>query len=64
MLTKAKDYVLGEFIRSDVTEDQPGVPLHLDLQFIDVNTCEPVPNLYIDIWAVSSSKTNKSRDKD
>ncbi|KAL1634442.1 hypothetical protein SLS58_010683 [Diplodia intermedia] len=48
-------YVTGELIRSDVTEGQPGVPLHLDLQFIDVNTCEPVPNLYIDIWAANAT---------
>lgn len=47
-------------IRRDVTEGQPGVPLHLDLQFVDVNTCEPVPNLFIDIWAVSSAEV---RDK-
>ncbi|KAK7721749.1 hypothetical protein SLS57_005098 [Botryosphaeria dothidea] len=55
-------YVTGELIRSDVTEDQPGVPLHLDLQFIDVNTCEPVPNLYIDIWAANATGTYSGID--
>ncbi|EKG18301.1 Intradiol ring-cleavage dioxygenase [Macrophomina phaseolina MS6] len=48
-------YVQGEWIRRDVTEGQAGVPLHLDLQFVDVNTCEPVPNLYIDIWAANAT---------
>lgn len=27
-----------------------GVPLLLDLQFVDVNTCLPVPNAMIDVW--------------
>ncbi|OJD34363.1 aromatic compound dioxygenase [Diplodia corticola] len=48
-------YVTGELIRRDVTEGQAGVPLHLDLQFVDVNTCEPVPNLFIDIWAANAT---------
>lgn len=43
-------YVLGELIRSDVTEGQAGVDLYLDVQYIDINTCEPVSGLYIDIW--------------
>lgn len=45
-------YVSGELLRQDVTEGQQGVPLHLEMQFVDVNTCEPVPDLLIDIWAV------------
>lgn len=40
----------GELIRQDVTEDQTGVDLHLDLQFVDINTCEPVTDLLVDIW--------------
>jgi len=45
-------YVLGELVRQNVTEGQP---VHLEMQFIDINTCEPVPSLLIDIWAVSFS---------
>lgn len=43
-------YVTGELIRQDITEGQAGVPLHLDLQFVDINTCEPIPELITDIW--------------
>ncbi|QSZ33299.1 hypothetical protein DSL72_002887 [Monilinia vaccinii-corymbosi] len=43
-------YVTGESIRQDVTEGQAGVPLHLEVQYIDITTCEPVPDIYIDIW--------------
>lgn len=42
-------------IREDVTEDQEGVPLHLDIQVIDVNTCEPVPSVYIELWHCNST---------
>lgn len=29
--------VTGEYVRQNVTENQEGVELHLDMQFIDVN---------------------------
>ena len=43
-------YVTGEDIRSEITEGQSGVPMHLELQFVDQNTCEPVPEIIADIW--------------
>lgn len=43
-------FVAGELIRSDVTEGQEGVPLHLDIQFVDVADCSAVPELVVDIW--------------
>ena len=48
-------FVAGEYIRSDLTEGQVGVPVHLDLQFIDVNTCETVPNLLVDVWHANAT---------
>lgn len=45
--------VAGEYIREDVTETQAGVDLALDIQILDVNTCEPVPNVYMEIWRKS-----------
>ncbi|TAQ88232.1 hypothetical protein B7494_g3467 [Chlorociboria aeruginascens] len=48
-------YVLGEYIRSDVTEGQAGVPVHLEMQFIDTSTCEPIKNVITDIWACNST---------
>lgn len=35
-------YVLGEYVRSDISDDEPGVPTIADIQIIDVNTCEPL----------------------
>lgn len=43
-------FVAGELIRTDVTEGQGGVPLHLDIQFVDVSDCSAVPDLVVDIW--------------
>ncbi|KAH6717462.1 Intradiol ring-cleavage dioxygenase [Leptodontidium sp. MPI-SDFR-AT-0119] len=43
-------YVKGEYIRSDISEDQPGVEVIWDLQFINAETCEPIENLTSDIW--------------
>ncbi|TYZ63704.1 hypothetical protein PybrP1_004039 [[Pythium] brassicae (nom. inval.)] len=49
-VTEGPYYVKGEFIRTDIRESQPGVDLHTELQIIDVNTCKPVENLYVDFW--------------
>lgn len=48
-LTRCSD-VAGEAIRQDVVEDQKGVPLALDIQIVDMDTCEPVTGAYLDIW--------------
>ncbi|OWZ00321.1 hypothetical protein PHMEG_00028516 [Phytophthora megakarya] len=48
--TQTTYYVKGELYRQDITEDQAGVSLSTELQFIDVNTCTPVSDLWIDLW--------------
>lgn len=49
-VTQGPYYVTGEFVRKNVTEDQEGVPLTLDIQVIDVNTCDPLPAVYLEQW--------------
>ena len=34
-------YINGELIRSNITEGQAGVPLTLDIGFLDTSTCQP-----------------------
>lgn len=51
MFTDANLDIDGEYIRSNVIEDQQGVPVTLDMQFIDVETCEPVRDAVIEIWS-------------
>ena len=49
-VTDGPYYVIGELIRQNVKEDQTGIDLYLEAQYIDVTTCEPVPDLYVDFW--------------
>lgn len=48
-------YVLGELIREDVRDDEEGVPVVLEAQFLDVSTCEPIEGAYWDIWNCNST---------
>ena len=53
--TEGPFYVTGEYFRTNVTEDQAGVPVHLEYQYIDVSTCAPVPGLYLDTWEANAT---------
>ncbi|KXJ86506.1 Intradiol ring-cleavage dioxygenase [Microdochium bolleyi] len=54
-VTQGPYYVSGEHIRSSIADSQPGIPTILDYQVIDVNTCDPVPNVYLEIWHCNST---------
>ncbi|KAL2832522.1 Intradiol ring-cleavage dioxygenase [Aspergillus cavernicola] len=54
-VTQGPYYVTGELIRENLVEDQEGVPLYLDIQLIDSNTCNPVPDTFIDFWHCNST---------
>lgn len=43
-------YVKGEYVRTDLRESESGVNITLEAQFIDVDTCEPLTNVWWDIW--------------
>lgn len=45
----------GELIRSNVTDGQVGVPIHLEFQFVDYNTCEGVEDMMLEIWAANAT---------
>ncbi|KHN94900.1 Intradiol ring-cleavage dioxygenase, core [Metarhizium album ARSEF 1941] len=48
-------YVAGESVRSDITESQPGIPVEVDVQFIDATTCRPVVGKYVDLWQANAT---------
>ncbi|KAI0405860.1 Intradiol ring-cleavage dioxygenase [Xylaria palmicola] len=48
-------FVFQEHIRSNVVEQTVGVPMHIELQFIDVNTCKPATQLLIDTWSCNAT---------
>lgn len=54
-VTQGPYYVGGEYIRQDVRETQEGIDTVLDYQVIDVETCEPVPNVYLEMWHCNST---------
>ncbi|KAF1849849.1 aromatic compound dioxygenase [Cucurbitaria berberidis CBS 394.84] len=54
-VTQGPYWVQGELVRENVTENQEGVHLTLDIQIIDVTTCEPVPQAFLEIWHCNST---------
>ncbi|WQF78914.1 Putative intradiol ring-cleavage dioxygenase [Colletotrichum destructivum] len=54
-VTQGPYYVSGEYVRRNIIEDQEGVDIVLDYQVIDVETCEPVPNVYLEMWHCNST---------
>lgn len=51
-VTNGPYYVAGEFLRSNVKESRwsEGVDVYLEVQYIDTNTCAPIPTVAVDIW--------------
>ena len=43
-------YVAEELLRADIREGKPGVPLTLRVAVLDARTCEPLPNVAVDLW--------------
>ncbi|KAJ2898265.1 hypothetical protein MKZ38_004033 [Zalerion maritima] len=54
-VTEGPYYVSGEYIRTNINDDQSGVDMTVDTQVIDVNTCEPVADAYVEIWHCNST---------
>ena len=54
-VTQGPYYVNGELIRNNLIEDQEGVPMVLDIQVLDTSTCEPVSDLFVDLWHANST---------
>ncbi|KAF2719005.1 extracellular dioxygenase [Polychaeton citri CBS 116435] len=54
-VTQGPYYVDGELIRSNIVEDQEGVPVYLEVQLIDTSSCEPVPAVFMDMWHCNST---------
>jgi protocatechuate 3,4-dioxygenase beta subunit len=48
-------FVEQELIHTNLVENQVGVPVHLELQFLDVSTCKPIQSLLVDTWSCNST---------
>ncbi len=54
-LDEGPNYVQGSYVRSDISEDQTGVLSYVDIELIDVSTCMPIPDVYLDVWHCNST---------
>lgn len=43
-------YPRSQTLRQDIRKSQPGVPLSLEIGVIDVDTCEALDDVLVDIW--------------
>ncbi|KAB2577943.1 putative protocatechuate -dioxygenase beta subunit protein [Lasiodiplodia theobromae] len=50
----------SQTLRQDMTEGQEGVPLYLDIGVMDVNSCEPLPNVLVDVWHCNATGSYSS----
>jgi hypothetical protein len=50
--------VTGEYIRSKLVDDQEGIPLHLDIQLVDLNNCQPMEDVFLELWSKSYPHSN------
>ncbi|ORY72247.1 Intradiol ring-cleavage dioxygenase [Leucosporidium creatinivorum] len=54
-VTEGPYYINNELVRQDLRETQAGIDLVLDIGVIDINTCEPLDNVYVEIWACNAT---------
>lgn len=53
---------ISQTLRQDMTEDQPGVPLWLDIGVLDMATCEPLENVLLSFWHCNATGSYSSFD--
>jgi protocatechuate 3,4-dioxygenase beta subunit len=49
-LTEGPYYLDLDLVRSDITEDRPGLPLDLRVKVVSADACEPVKDAAVDVW--------------
>lgn len=50
----------GEIVRHDLRESQGGIDFFLDIGVIDIETCEPLPNVALTIWNCNATGSYSS----
>ncbi|KAJ3534120.1 hypothetical protein NM208_g7675 [Fusarium decemcellulare] len=50
----------SQTLRQDIRENQPGVPLSLEIGVIDVDTCKPLDDVLVDIWHCNATGSYSS----
>ncbi|KAF2125540.1 protocatechuate 3 [Dothidotthia symphoricarpi CBS 119687] len=52
----------SDTLRQDMSEDQAGIPLYLDIGVLDINSCSPAENILLDMWHCNSTGSYSSFD--
>ncbi|KAK9781166.1 putative Dioxygenase [Seiridium cardinale] len=50
----------SQTLRQDIREGEAGVPFILDIGVLDVETCEPLPDVLVDIWHCNATGSYSS----
>jgi protocatechuate 3,4-dioxygenase beta subunit len=50
----------SQTLRQDMTEDQVGIPLWLDVGVLDMETCEPLEGVLVDFWHCNATGSYSS----
>ncbi|KAF6833037.1 hypothetical protein CPLU01_05833 [Colletotrichum plurivorum] len=50
----------SQTLRQDMSEDQAGVPLYLDIGVLNVNTCTPMEDVLVDLWHCNATGSYSS----
>ncbi|KAJ5661374.1 aromatic compound dioxygenase [Penicillium longicatenatum] len=53
-------YPRSQKLRQDIAESQEGVPLVLDIALMDIDTCEPLTGVLVDIWHCNATGSYSS----
>lgn len=54
-VTQGPYHILGEQVSQNITFDQVGVPLTIKVDFIDVDTCQPLQDAWVDVWHANAT---------
>jgi hypothetical protein len=54
-LTRACKDVSGEQIKRNLTENETGIPMTMDIQVVDVKTCKPLQDVAVDVWGCNTT---------
>jgi len=52
--TILEDYTANPPVRTDITENQPGVNFTVDIGVLDTTTCKALPNVMVELWGPNS----------
>ncbi|KAL0071318.1 hypothetical protein AAF712_001174 [Marasmius tenuissimus] len=54
-VTEGPYYINNEMVRQDLREDQGGLKLVIDIGVMDVSTCTPMDDVFVEIWAANAT---------